>query len=170
MQLKKLIQFQGCWLAIVFGQAYGWGQQGFAVFGLLFAWVLLDDPLWRREIIFTLALGLSGWLLDCLLVRMGLFSFAQFDGSVCLVPYWMIALWCSFSLGLEDFYLFLNRRGGLRVLCALGIMLGPLSYYACEEFGLVFYRRPLWMSLLFHGLLWSVLFPSIVWMKWRWKR
>ena len=169
VQLKKLIQFQGCWLAIVFGQAYGLQQQGFAVAALLFAWVLLEDSLWKKELVFGVLLGVGGWSLDCALVRLGLFSFPQFLGD--FAPYWMIALWLSFSLGLEDFYVFAVRGfRGLRVLMFIGAILGPVSYYASEEFGLVFYSRPLWLSLLLHGMLWAVLFPGIVLVKFRFKR
>ena len=165
LQLKKLIQFQGCWLAVVLGQAYDWRTEGLIVAALLFVWSLFEDKKWQKELVFSFGLGILGWILDSCLIRMQLFSFPQSASE--FAPFWMVALWWTFSLGLEDFYLILVRKP--KLLFVLGAVLGPVSYYACEEFGLLFYKRPLWLYLGMHAMLWALLFPGIVWVKHRFK-
>lgn len=175
-QLKKIIQFQGCWFAIVLGQTYGWSYQGYGVAALLFAWALLEDPLWWKELLFSLCLGVFGWCLDSLLMRVPIFLFPYSISPY--APLWIFVLWCSFSLGLEDFYmLWVRRSNGRRliedgrfILCVIGAVMGPVSYYACEEFGIVFYSRPFWFYVSLHALLWTFILPLVVGAKFRFKR
>lgn len=166
MGLKKMIQFQGCWFAVVLGHAYDWELQGLLIAGLFYLWALLEDPLWVKEILFSLGLALFGLLVDSTLIYLKLFSLPLSPNGL-FAPFWILALWGTFSLGLEDFYMILLRK--TRLLVFLGAALGPISYYACEEFGVVHYHRPLWTSLTIHAVLWATIFPLIVWGKFRFK-
>lgn len=164
--IKKLIQFQGSWWAIVLGHVYDWTYEGVAIAALFYIWALLEDSLWKREIIFSCGLAGFGWVIDTCLLQLKLFSLPM-SSVESVAPLWLVAIWWTFSMGLEDFYLMLRRFP--KMLFAIGFILGPLSYYACEEFGIVHYQRPLWVSLALHGFLWTFIFPLIVWVKYRFK-
>ncbi len=138
----NFLAFQAAWFVAVGGAARGSMWIGpAAVAALVALHVALVPPRERlRQLVYVLAAGLIGALLDSLLKALDATAYPTSYGAdsawpTWLVPVWIASLWTAFAT-LPRFSLGWLR--GRHVLAAaLGAVGGPLSYFAGTRLGAV---------------------------------
>jgi hypothetical protein len=163
--VKNLLNFglfQVVWFVTVLGAARGDAWIGpMAV--LLFAAVHLAMVHDRgRELAYLVAVGLTGTVLDSVLMALGVTGYAATPASwpTFLVPPWIVGCWVAFAM-LPRFSLSWAARWPL-VAAVLGAVGGPLSFYAGLRLGAArFHPVPLvtWIVL---GLEYAFLLPLML--------
>ncbi len=117
---------------------------------------------WKPELRLVLwALGI-GFVVETLLLQLGITTFASADTGPNLPPTWMLTLWMAFATVLNISFGWLKPRLGFAA--ALGILGGPLSYFAGARLGAMAISHPVWPHLLVIGLLWAIAFPLLLWL------
>lgn len=150
----NLIGFQLIWwLCILFGNTW------LAVIWLLLALHLFfhREPL--VEVWSVLICTTIGFALDTLLTFQGVFIF---HNNSLMPPVWLLALWCSFSATLRQSLSFFSKHYVMAAI--LGALGGSGAYLAAEKFGEVSFGLSLWHTALLLAGIWSVLFPSLIWL------
>ncbi len=110
-----------------------------------------------KSILITSLLGIG---IDFVLLKSGLF-WIQLDQSVFSFPVWLAGMWFLFSSTLSHSMSSFQQRP-LWAAVAGGVF-GPLSYYVGESFGILNFNEPRYWTFSLFALLWSVLFPSVLW-------
>lgn len=107
-----------------------------------------DYPLTQRtRPLFALALGLS---FDQVALTLGLI---QLNGKT-LLPLWLVGIWLNF-IAASPLYLSLFKNHPKFALM-FGGFAGPLSYYAGQQFGIIYFTHP--VALLIYALFWALYF------------
>jgi hypothetical protein len=99
--------------------------------------------------------GAIGIVVDSLLVWFGVFEFN-------IIPYWLAILWCYFALSL-DYSLAFFKTLPLWLQSILGGVFGCLSYLTGAKFDAVVLPLGYEKSALILALIWSGLFPVLLW-------
>lgn len=151
--------FQVTWFACVLGAAHGleWVGPIVALGAMLLHLRLSPDrtlPHWWIP-----GLGLLGFLADSLLSAAGLLDFGIHLLRPWPCPLWIFGLWLGFATTLNSSLGWLGSRLPLAAL--LGLLLGPLAYYAAAELGAVKLFGPE-AALLAVGIEWAVLLPAML--------
>ena len=150
-KLINFIWFQCIWGLAIFTQYQFW----WAIAGLLVGFFLVcRQP--RLDATCMVIIVVVGTAVDSILTLTGIFAFS---GPVYAVPIplWLIGLWAGFSLTLGHSLNYLQGRPGLSAL--LGVIFGPLSYWAGARFGAVDFPNSVVFTLIVLALIWGVLFP-----------
>lgn len=143
--------FQLAWLACVLG--------GSAVAVVVTAAVvamhlkLVADT--RRESIFLLQCAVAGFVCDLALIQIGVM-----DTGNHLPPLWLTCLWVLF--GTTVGYALRFFHGRLALCVAGGFVFAPTSYFGGARLADVTLFEPVWVALLFIGLVWAVVFPLLI--------
>jgi hypothetical protein len=109
----------------------------------------------RHDALVMCVCGVIGIVIDCFLVWFGVFEFN-------IVPYWLAVLWCYFALSL-DYSLAFFKTLPLWLQSLIGGVFGSLSYLAGAKFGAVVLPLGDGWSALILALIWSGLFPVLLW-------
>ncbi|MGZ6479268.1 MAG: DUF2878 domain-containing protein [Bdellovibrionales bacterium] len=141
------------WWACAIGAGHGYTWLGPALMPLFVGAHLYFSPVPKGESIFLAVIGVSGFAIDTVLLRLGLFAITP---EVIYPPLWLVAIWIFYGQTYES--MLMMRRNKL-LLYASGALSGPLSYYCFEALHLMAYARPLWLSITGHALLWGILTP-----------
>lgn len=151
--LGNAVLFQIGWAACVFSVRHSW------LLLVAFACLLLHllwSPSRLREGPVLLAVATCGWLLDSLLLNLGVFDFA---GQEHVLPAWLALLWLLFASTLRLSLAW--SASPLWLAAGVGALGGPLSYYAGSRIANVELPLGLWPSMLLLALLWAVLLPAL---------
>jgi hypothetical protein len=153
--------YQLGWFACVFGA--GMDRVGF---GIACALTLTVCHLWLsggtlRQLTLMAAAGVIGLTIDTLQLWWGVFHFPHGVIVPWLAPLWVGMLWIQFATILPFALRWLSRRYWLSAV--LGLLGGPLAYYAGEKAGAVEFLSPRLMHFGVLGVVWSVAFPSLIW-------
>ena len=153
--------YQLGWFACVLGA--GMGRPGL---GMAFALALIVVHLWLsggtlRQLTLMATAGVIGLTIDTLQLWWGVFCFPHGVIVRWLAPLWVGVLWMQFATILPFSLRWLSRRYGLSA--ALGLVGGPLAYYAGEKAGAVEFLSPRFLHLGVLGVVWSVAFPALIW-------
>jgi Protein of unknown function (DUF2878) len=154
--LTGFVTFNIGWWACALGASYGHHWIGPT---LLPIWMLLHArimPNPKGETLFLVMLGVIGFAVDSALIQAGLFRLTPEPSP--WAPLWLVSMWILFGITFES-TLLLRRR--LALLLVLGAISGPISYFAGEALKVLEYARPLWLSLLLHGLIWAITYPLL---------
>lgn len=161
--ILNFVLFQGCWLACARGEGWGYPWLGpLAVLLFLGVESLRCPP----RVLWGLAVGAAGLGLglDQGLVWLGALDFSQSEALKLLdTPVWMVALWANFAAALLGSLSWLGKRYGLGAV--MGLVGGPLAYYAGAELGALVLVAPLWQALLWVGLEWALAMPLLMWLR-----
>ncbi|MGE0824158.1 MAG: DUF2878 domain-containing protein [Candidatus Binatia bacterium] len=152
------------WFACVLGAAYQYPLMGpCVVVGILaLHFYLVADFPRTSEVQLILTVGLLGFLLDSAQASLGAFSFPGMAGTSWRSPLWMVALWMAFATTLHTSLRWLS---GQYVLAAvLGVIGGPLSYYAGAQLGALQLSTDLSFSLSVIATAWGIAMPLMVWL------
>jgi hypothetical protein len=153
------------WFAAILGAANGLPWLGPIVIALLTLgrlWLLKFAS--GALVLYALAFVI-GYAADLAVVMAGALDFppvarwpAPLDHPV---PLWMPAMWINFAGALHFSLSLLRKRYALAA--AVGLVGGPLAYYAGERLGAVELVGPLWRSLLAVGLEYLIALPLLLW-------
>ncbi len=98
----------------------------------------------KADVLMLVTVFFSGVLFDVIWVKAGLYSLPESLQSDWL-PIWLIFLWIGFSLTVRrSLKWFLVRPLLFPLLCTV---LGPLAYYAGEQFGMIVLRPYAWIAM-----------------------
>ena len=149
------------WLICVVGSARGNEWIGPLV---VFLWILIHlyfiGNKWESELLVILGAGVMGFLVDTLLGLSGAMRFYRYSLSGVTSPPFMVALWLSFATSLAFSLRWLQRRyflGGV-----LGLVAGPLAYYAGMKLGAVQFNDNIIMAMVFIGIAWFASMPALL--------
>lgn len=155
----SFVTFNVGWWLCALGAKYGLPWLGpLATLGIVVVHLrVFPNP--RGEAIFIGLMTIIGSTIDTFLLQAGLFELS--DQSR-VSPPWLIAMWTLFSLTMESME---PLRRNFWLLLLSGAISGPLSYFAGEAMGRLLYARPLWITLVLHGIIWAALMPTLFWLR-----
>ncbi|MHC8400811.1 DUF2878 domain-containing protein [Pseudomonas sp. MDT1-17] len=147
--------FQLGWFACVFGAQRPWTLLiAIACLATHLRWIANDPNEWR----ILLRVATCGWVLDSILLHLGLFSFS--DATIVL-PLWLAMLWLLFASTLRHSLSWTKRPWWMGSL--LGAFGGPLSYLGGARLADVGLPLGVWPSALLIALIWAMLMPALHW-------
>ena len=152
--------FQIVWLCCVIGSAYGLTWPAALSFAALAVWQLAPSRRAQSDLqLLSIALIL-GIIVDSLWVQLGFLDYTT-DGPVTgFAPLWILFLWLGFALTVNHSLAWLKLHPLLPA--SMGLIGGPLSYYAGLRFGAVEYLvDPLLISVSL-GIAWALTMVILV--------
>ena len=156
----NFIVFQVCWFACVMGAANNLDWLG----PLL---VIITVPLqirlltkdYRAEILFVFICGISGFLLETLMIAGSIYTPVTMGwGLIC--PPWMAALWFNFAMLVSISLTWL--KGKYAVAALLGGFAGPVAYWGGEKLGALTLTPDLLKGYLPLAVAWTLALPLFV--------
>jgi hypothetical protein len=163
----NFLVFNACWLVAVEGAKRGALWLGPAAFGamVLHHLVFLTPARERsREVLYLLAVGLVGTVLDSTLEATGLIAYPTSDAAwdFAVVPPWITALWIGFATMPRLSLAWLGRRPWWFAFC-LGAIGGPMSFYGGTKFGAIAASGTVpWATYLALSLEYALLTPLML--------
>jgi hypothetical protein len=157
--ILNVLSYYVGWFACIVGTG-----QGHPLLGPVVVAGLLGLHLWLttnalQEARFLVTIGLLGSALDSIVAGLGLYSFTgTLVPWVC--PPWITALWMLFGSTLHVSLSWLTGRPLMAFV--LGVISGPLSYYAGARFGALAFPSDLMLSLVLLALVWGLTLPALV--------
>ncbi|KKO12015.1 DUF2878 domain-containing protein [Pseudohongiella sp.] len=147
------VVFQLSWLACVLGGSVVAAAVTAAVVAMHLK-VVADK---RQEFIFLLQCAAVGFVCDLALIQMGVLN----TGNP-LPPLWLTCLWVLF--GTTVGYPLRFFHGRLALCVAGGFVFAPTSYFGGARLADVTLVEPVWVALLSVGLVWAVVFPTLIYL------
>jgi len=157
--LFNLIAFQIGWFACILGAAYGvpWAGPAYVA-----AWIgvhlfCVSDR--ASEITLILIAMAMGYFADSVLTITGML---RFDASARLgwpAPLWMVALWANLAATLN--YALGWLKGRYALAAGLGLIAGPLTYWAGARLGALALHEQTGVALAAIGVEWLVATPLL---------
>lgn len=136
----NFVLFQAAWLVCVLGAANQLPWLAFVVALILVGMQLVWTPQPTQELSLLLIATIIGAVFDQLLLNHGVIQYQAHGWSgagltVGIVPIWIIGLWIAFASTLNVSLRWMRDYRLAQVL--LGVMGGPLAYYAAQQLGAV---------------------------------
>jgi hypothetical protein len=155
--ILSILLFQATWLSAAFGYEY---ISGVGVIGLIFALKFSQANFIQIILAGGLALGL-GIIMDSGLYGVGVYEFPDTDILYYFnIPIWLLTMWVAFSITLfSSFYWALAKPVVFIIICAL---LGPVSYLAGREIGIIQFQNISLFIMVFSWTVWAAVF-LLVW-------
>lgn len=150
------------WFACVGGAAHQRPLLGPLVMLLVLGVHFFLMPNAAREARLLVAAGLLGFSLDTAQAAVGAFAFHGTGLATWVSPPWMVALWLNLATTLRTSLSWLTGRYVLAVL--LGVIGGPLSYYAGAQLGALILHANVTLSMLAVAVAWGGAMPLLVWL------
>lgn len=149
----SFVLFQAVWFAVMLLPPFAYVPLVLGFFIIHIAWIV---P-YRRVWLWVVRISVLGWLLDSMLLHMGVFDFA----SDTVIPFWLLSLWTMFAFVLMTSVIAFSRY--LLALALVSAISGPLTYYAGVQlkYGANL-NEPVLMSLLFISVAWGLFVPFIL--------
>lgn len=160
MQVANLVVSQTAWFAAVLGAAHGHPLPGTVAVLAAIAWHLAVVARPAREARLVLLAVLVGGIAETWVVAQGHVSYPSGQPFAQWPPYWMLALWALFAIGLNVTLRWL--RGRLWLAAALGAVAGPLAFSAGVRLGGAQFIDASAALATLAGL-WAVALPLLVW-------
>lgn len=146
--------FQVTWFACVLGSAKGLLWPALLSCALLAIWQLQPKRRHPSDLRLIAVAILLGLIIDSAWIKLGLLDFKSQWPSPGIAPAWIIVLWVGFALTVNHSLSWLTAHPLLPA--SMGLIGGPLSYWAGLRFGAVDYLAdPLLISACL-GLAWAV--------------
>ncbi len=149
--LTNILFFQIIWFVSAIYQ-----QSGLAIIGILIIVHFIFSPS-KKDDIKVLCLALIGVCVDQLLFMINVIGFS--DNST-IIPYWLILLWCYFSLCFNHSLQWIVKLP-LFIQSFLGGLFGTLSYIAALSFGAISTTLTHSTFIIYLLIIWSILFPLL---------
>jgi hypothetical protein len=153
--LLSFATFNVGWWICALGPRYQMEWLGPASMPIWIGLHLYFTPVRAGEALFLASLGALGFVLDTLLIYGGLFHIvpeAQFT------PAWLVCMWILLGLTFESM---LMTRKKLYMVCAVGVMSGPISYLFAQAVHILSYSEPKWLMISIHAAIWAALMPLL---------
>jgi len=158
----NFIIFQVCWFACVIGAAKNLGWLGpLLVFITVPLQIHLLTENHRAEILFVIICGISGSLLETLMIVANVYTpVGQGWGQVC--PPWMAALWFNFALLVSISLAWL--KGKYTAAAILGAIAGPVAYWGGEKLGALTVAAKFNRGYMILAVIWALALPLLVYL------
>ncbi|MDH3391920.1 MAG: DUF2878 domain-containing protein [Desulfobulbaceae bacterium] len=158
----NFIIFQACWFACVIGAAKNLGWLGpLLVFITVPLQIHLLTENHRAEIFFAIICGISGSLLETLMIVASVYTpVDQVWGQIC--PPWMAALWFNFALLVSISLAWL--KGKYAVAAILGGLAGPIAYWGGEKLGALTVAATFSRGYVIIAVMWAIALPMLVYL------
>lgn len=151
------------WFACALGAADGYPWAGPAVVALYLAVFLFQSSAPRQDAGFILLAALAGAIIDGLLRGSGFMIYHSAVPAIdWLAPVWIVAMWMLFATTFNASLRWLRQQPLSALL--LGLLFGPLSYYAGERLGAIDLTYPHVVSLPVLALLWGAVMVGLVYL------
>jgi hypothetical protein len=127
---------------------------------MVLIWLVLhlrESPSRIVEFSFLLLATLIGSVIDSTLTYFEVFIFDE--GSLFVIPLWLMFMWLSFALTINGCLAFL--RHSLVWQFVAGLVIAPLSYIAGSALGAVEFGYSTSLTFVILSLLWSILLPFL---------
>jgi hypothetical protein len=156
----NVVSLYAAWFAAVLAAAHG--RPWLAVAASLVAVVanIAFASARTAEVILVVQAALVGIVVDGALINLGLARYASPGPLAHLPPFWLITIWMAFATSLNSSLAWLKDRLSLAAL--LGLVGGPLAYFAGARLGGMEFTQPVWLALAAVGLLWMAAFPLLL--------
>lgn len=151
--------FQLGWFACVISAAQGYPWIGTGVAMVIVAWHIRSAAQPSEEFHLLALVVLIGAVWDSLLVALGWISYPSGTLLSGAAPHWIVALWALFATSLNVSMRWLKGRLALAAL--LGMVCGPLSYWAAVRLGAVDLVRPT-SAIVALSLGWFLIMPMLM--------
>lgn len=158
--IVNALAFQLVWFACVLGAAHGYpwlGPAACAVFAALHL-SYVDRP--RQELALVAKALVVGFSIDSIFAAAGLYSFESPIDPSWLAPPWLGSMWVNFALTLRSSMGWLNGR--LKIATVLGMLGGPLAYFAGERLGALHFEAALPLVFFLLATAWAAAVPLLV--------
>lgn len=157
--LTNAVAFKVAWVSTIFG-----GANELPFLGPMVVMAVVALHLWLvaepgRELTLILMTGLIGLAWDSVMVTAGWLSYPSGTVVAGLAPYWIMAMWMLFATTLN--VTFRRLQGKLWLAALLGVVFGPLSYYAGSAAGAVNLLEP-FAAYVALGVAWAIAFPGLL--------
>lgn len=158
----NFIIFQVCWFTCVMGAANNLGWLGpFLVIITVPLQIRLLTENHRAEIFFVMICGISGSLLETLMIVANVYTpVDQVWGQVC--PPWMAALWFNFALLVSISLAWL--KGKYTMAAILGALAGPIAYWGGEKLGALTVAASFSRGYVILAVIWALALPLLVYL------
>jgi hypothetical protein len=152
--------YQTGWFCCILGAAWGYPWLG-ALGSIFLAGIHLALVRSRKnELLFMLAAGVGGFLLDSVNQWLEVLLFSSGKIASWLAPVWIFSLWFQFA---TLFRMVLAWLSGRYVISAVfGAIGGPLAYWAGVELGAAKFSNNILYSLSLLSLEWLIAMPILV--------
>lgn len=159
--IPNAVAFQLVWLASVGGAGRGWWWAGPLALALFAAWQIPTSRWPAADLRLMAGAAVLGFGVDTLWLRLGLMEFTTALPWPGVAPVWIVVLWMAFGLTLNHSLSSLKRRPWLAAL--LGLLGGPLAYYAAEHaWGAVELGPTPTVALVALAVAWAALTPLLL--------
>ncbi len=162
VRLLNFVLYQIGWFACVLGVAYAKSNWGIAVaVSLVGIHMFLTTDRASQAKLLVVAASV-GFVVDSVLLGMGVFQFPNTTLVDGLPPLWMSVLWIQFATTFRYCLKWLSRRyiiGGV-----LGLAGAPVAFLGGERLGAVAFCSPRLTNLLILGLFWAIAIPLLIYL------
>jgi hypothetical protein len=156
----NLVLYQAGWFAMVLGAANGFPWKGSAAGFILCCLHLCLARELVPEVKTVLIIGVMGTLVDSAQALAGVFVFESGYWSYWFVPLWLTVMWMQFA---TLFHYALSWLSDHYFLSAtLGLVGGPLAFYAGERLGGVIFPMGTARSMIILAVVWAMVTPACV--------
>lgn len=156
--ILNVVLVQLGWFACVLGESYGYPATGpvFVLLSIFFQFRKFAGD--GRIFTYFAQIALIGFISDLIIILSG----SLFFGGCCTglpfaYPYWMIALWISFSTTYFSSFEWLRQRYFLAAI--IGFLGGPLAYFAGMKLNALYLGDNILYSLTIIGIIWGIAVP-----------
>ena len=158
-KLLNVTIYQVGWFCCVLGTAWGFPIAG-ALSGLSLAGLhLLLSVSRKNEALLMLAACLLGILVDSVQQALGLFTFTRDPTWPLWLPLWVFVIWAQFA---TLFHYGLHWLSGRYLLAAmLGLVGGPLAYWAGIRMGAASFGDNPPLTLVTLAMVWAMVMPLL---------
>lgn len=117
----------------------------------------------RQDAVFILLAALAGAIIDGLLRGSGFIAYQSAVPAIdWLAPVWIMAMWMLFATTFNASLRWLRQRPFSALL--LGLLFGPLSYFAGHRLGAIDFAYPNMVALPVLALLWGMIMVGLVYL------
>lgn len=161
MLVVNFVLFQLCWAASVWGGANGLWWLGPASVAAFAAWELGFSKDRAGLVTLLVSTAAIGFVVDSGYVLSGLMEFATPVPWSDFAPVWIVGMWMSFALTLNQSLAWLHRRTFAAVI--LGALGGPFAYWvAGSAWDAVVFTHSTFAALLAVGVVWGIATPLLL--------
>lgn len=150
--LLNILSYQAVWFLAIL-----WGNTGAAIGSVLIIIHIVRSERKSADLKMMGFLFFLGLLVDGTLLQMGFFSFKNTGFPI---PIWLMVIWIALAITPHHSLSWLKNR--LLLASLLGALAGPAAYWAGTRMGAATFNLSLLSSLLILAVLWSLLFPAIM--------
>ena len=167
----NLIGYQLVWFCAVIAASHGWAWSGPLAFALFAGWQLAISRHCAADLKLIATSVLLGALVDGTMALTGWCVYAASAPALPRggAPIWILSLWGSFALTLNETFSYLQKR--LWLAAVFGAAGGPASYVAASRgWHAVTLTAPAWRGLAALAVGWGVAMPLLAGLARQWSR